>query len=1032
MSWKKNLLLLASLTPVAVGAQATGQVSGRVTAEGGRPLSSATVSVDGTRLGGITGAEGRFTIAGVPVGRQTVRVRRIGYGPDSAIVTVTAEQIATTDFALLPQALLLDQVVSIGYGTTTRRDLTGSVAVVTGEEFATKGAPMVTLSTGLQGKAPGVQVVANSGLPGGGVRVRVRGTGSITANSEPLYVIDGLPAEQGSSSSNPQNNPLISLDPNDIESIEILKDASATAIYGARGANGVVLITTRRGARGASRVTMDASYGVQQISKTIPVLTGPQFMQLSNEARANSGRSLLYTQAQIDAAQTFDYPDMLLRTAPQASSAMSVSGGDDRGRYLLSGNYAKQAGIEIGSDFQRYGGRINLDADASRRFRAGTNLSLSRATRNAPAQENGSLGNSANGIQAAMQFAPYQAPIDAAGNWVKTSPSTEPVPNPIASAHELQDLNTFGRLLGSVYGEFDFTSAVRLRSTLGGNFQFDDIHFFAPRTILAGGSGGQGFISSSETRDLTNENLLSYRRETFGLGALDVLGGFSVQKFHNESVTGSGANFPTDATTIYNLGSGSQLSPAGSSVSDAALLSYLGRAQYTIADKYFLTVNGRYDGSSRFGANNKWAFFPSAAFAWRLSDEGFMKSVPLFSDLKLRLSYGTAGNQAITPYQSLSSLGIAWYNFGTAEIPALAPSSTMPNPDLRWEQQTQFNAGVDATFLRNRVTLTLDAYRSKTRDLLLSVAVPSTTGFSSQLRNVGSVRNTGLELSLSTVNLERDRFSWRSTFNVSANRNRVLNLGTTLNSLGQQVDLKEILVTARGIGGFFSPSETHIVRVGEPLGSIYGYRVIGLWQQGDQCYLTNTVECAAGEYKIADVNGDRAITAADRVILGQADPKFYGGISNTITVGRFSLDAFVNFVSGNKIINAGNAYGSLAIGQANERATTLERWTPTHTNTMVPRANNTRPRRLYSTLVENGSYLRLQTLTLGYDLPARLVPRAQTARLFITGQNVFVATDYSGFDPDVNSSGGDARIGGADVGAYPRTRTWNVGASMTF
>ena len=1031
MSRMKSFLLLAALAPTTVGAQATGQVSGRVTAEGGRPLPSATVSIDGTRLGAITGTEGRFTIAGVPVGRQTVRVRRIGYGPDSATVTVAAEQSATADFALSPQALLLDQVVSIGYGTTTRRDLTGSVAVVSGEEFATKGAPMVTLSTGLQGKAPGVQVVSNSGLPGGGVRVRVRGTGSITANSEPLYVIDGLPAEQGSSSSNPQNNPLISLDPSDIESIEILKDASATAIYGARGANGVVLISTRRGARGASRVTMEASYGVQQISKTIPVLTGPQFMQLSNEARANSGRSLLYTQAQIDAAQTFDYPDMLLRTAPQASTAMSVSGGDDRGRYLLSGNYAKQSGIEIGSDFQRYGGRINLDADASRRFRAGTNLSLSRAARNAAAVENGSLGNSANGIQAAMQFAPYQAPRDAAGNWVKTSPSTEPVPNPLANAHELQDLNTFGRLLGSAYGEYDITPALRLRSTLGGNFQFDDIHYFAPRTILAGGSGGQGFIQSSETRDLTNENLLSYRRETFGLGNLDLLGGFSVQKFHNESVTGSGANFPTDATTIFNLGSGSQLSPAGSGVTDAALLSYLGRAQYTIADKYFLTVNGRYDGSSRFGANNKWAFFPSAAFAWRLSDESFMKSLPL-TDLKLRLSYGTAGNQAINPYQSLSQLGIAWYNFGTTEVPALAPSATMPNPNLRWEQQTQFNAGIDAGLLRNRVTLTLDAYRSKTKDLLLSVTVPSTTGFSSQLRNIGSVQNTGVELSLNTVNFERDRFSWRSTFNISANRNKVLNLGTTLNSQGQRVDLKEILVTARGIGGFFSPSETHIVRVGEPLGSVYGYRVIGLWQQGDQCYLTNAVECTPGEYKIEDVNGDRAITAADRVILGQADPKFYGGISNTVTIGRFSLDAFLNFVSGNKIINAGNAYGSLAIGQANERATTLDRWTPTHTTTMVPRANNTRPRRLYSTLVENGSYLRLQALTLGYDLPARLVPRAQTARLFITGQNVFVATDYSGFDPDVNSSGGDARIGGADVGAYPRTRTWNFGASMTF
>jgi TonB-linked SusC/RagA family outer membrane protein len=1025
-------LALAVGVPKILIAQTTGQVVGRVTAEGGRPLPSVTLSIDDARLGAVTENEGRYVIAAVPTGRHVVRVKRLGYGPDSQTVTVAAGQTATADFTLVPQAVLLDQVVSIGYGTTTRRDLTGSVAVVTAEEFQTKAAPTVTLSAGLQGKAPGVQVVSNSGLPGGGIRVRVRGTGSISANSEPLYVIDGLPAEQGTSSSNPQANPLISLDPNDVESIEILKDASATAIYGARGANGVVLITTRRGARGGSRVTMDAGYGVQQISKKIPVLTGPQFMQLSNEARANAGRTLLYTQAQIDAAQTFDYPDMLLRNAPQANTAVSVSGGDERARYLLSGNYARQSGIEIGSNFERFGGRLNVDADASRRFRAGTNLSLSRTLRNAPAEENGSLGNSANGIQAAMQFAPYQAPRDAVGNWVKQSPSTEPVPNPVASAYELQDLNTFARLLGSAYAEYDLTSSLRLRSTIGGNFQLDDIHYFAPRTILAGGTGGQGFINSSETRDLTNENMITYRREMLGPGNLELLGDFSVQKFHNESVTGNGANFPTDATTIFNLGSGSQLSPAGSGVTDAALLSYLGRAQYSIADKYILTVNGRYDGSSRFGANNKWAFFPSAAFAWRVSDESFMQHLPTFSDLKLRLSYGTAGNQAIAPYQSLSQLGIAWYNFGTTEVPALAPSSVMPNPDLRWEQKQELDAGIDAGLLRNRLTLTLDGYRSRTKDLLLSVAVPSTTGFSSQLRNIGSVQNTGVEFSLNTVNLERRRFTWRSNFNIAANRNKVVNLGTTLDATGQRVPLTQILVTARGIGGFFSPSDTHIIRVGEPLGAIYGYEVIGLWQQGDQCTLTNTVECAPGEYKIADLNGDRAITAADRRILGYADPKFFGGVGNNFAFGRFSLDAFVSFVSGNKIINAGNAYGSLVIGQANERATTLDRWTPTHTNTMVPRANNTRPRRLYSTLVEDGSYFRLQSLTFGYDLPARLVPRAQTARVFVTGQNVFVATNYSGFDPDVNSSGGDARIGGADVGAYPRTRTWNVGASVTY
>jgi TonB-linked SusC/RagA family outer membrane protein len=1009
-----------------------GSVTGIIrAAESAQPVEGVTVTVGG-RFVGVSRADGRYTITGVPVGIHRLQTRRLGYGSADTTVSVREDQQTVVHLRLQPVAAMLEQVVTIGYGTTTRRDLTGAVASITAEEFATKAAPTVSISSGLQGKAAGVQVTSNTGMPGGGVRVRVRGTGSITANSEPLYVIDGLPAAQGTNSSDPKENPLLTLDPSAIESIEILKDASATAIYGARGANGVVLITTKRGQRGISQATLEASYGVQQISKKISVLTGPEYMQLANEAAANAGRTLPYTPAQITSAETFNYPDMILRDAPQASTALSFRGGDDRARYLINGNYTKQDGIEIGSDFERYGGRLNLDADVTRRMRAGTSLSMTRALRNGPGVENGSLGNSANGIQAAMQFAPFLAPKDAAGNWSRQSTTSEPVPNPIATVNELTDLNEWSRMLGSVYGEYDIIPGLTGRSLLGGNFEVYEINFFAPRTILAGGSGGVGWWFNRHTRDLTSENTLTYRRSSVGPGSLDLTGGFSVQTFRVEEVRADAANFPTDATTIYALGTGAQLVPPTSEIREAALLSYLGRANYFIGDRYIITVNGRYDGSSRFGANNKWAFFPSAAVAWRISEEPFMRNRRLADELKLRVGYGKVGREAIEPYQSLSRLNIQWYNFGAAEIPALAPSNVMPNPNLRWEQQTQVNVGLDAGFWKNRVTLSLDAYQSKTEDLLLSVSVPSTTGYATQLRNIGSVQNRGLELSLSTVNFQSDRLSWRSTLNIAGNRNKVVDLGTTLNSQGQRVPLTEIFVSARGIGGFFSPSETHIIRVGNPLGSFFGYQVTGLWQQGDTCYLNNAVECTPGEYKIVDTNGDRSITATDRVILGQADPKFYGGFGNTLTYGPFSLDAFFNFVQGNKIINAGNAYGGLAIGQANERTTVLDRWTPQNTNTMVPRANNARARRLYSTLVEDGSYLRLQTFTLGYQLPSRLVRRAESVRLYLTGQNLFVSTDYSGFDPDVNSSGGDARIGGADVGAYPRTRVWNFGASVTF
>ena len=1003
-------------------AHQTGSVAGTVRDAGsGAPLAAVSVTVVGTRLTSATQADGRYAIAGVPAGTHRLRARLLGYTPGDTAVVVQDGQETVVDFGLRGSAIELNPVVAVGYANVRKSDLTGAVSSVSAEEFATKAAPTVTLSSGLQGKAAGVHVIDNSGMPGVGARVRIRGNGSINANSEPLYVVDGLPAEQGSNSTDPKSNPLMSVDPSEIQSIDVLKDASATAIYGARGANGVVLITTRRGQAGKSRVTLESSAGFQDIARTIPVLNGQQFMRLSNDARTNANLAKLYTDAQVAAAPTYDYPAMMLRTGLQANQTISLSGGEPRLRYLLSGNFTRQEGIELGSDFNRYGLRLNLDGDVSPRFRWGTSLSMTRVARNAAGVENAAVGNSANGIQAAMQFAPFAAPRDTAGNWIKTSPSTEPVPNPVARATEETDLNTTSRMLGNIFGEFDITPALRVKSTFGGSFQFNGIHFFAPRTILDGGAGGSGWIYSSQGRVLTNENNVTFHG-TVGPGSLDALAGFSVQTTDSEAVQGNAANFPTDVTNVFNLGSGSQLSPAGSGVIESAILSYLGRAQYVVADKYIFTLTGRRDGSSVFGANHKWAFFPSGAFAWRIGNEGFMQGQSLFSDLKLRVSYGKVGNQAVAPYQSLSRLGVAWYSSGTTEIPALAPGGGMPNPDLKWEEKTELNVGVDASLLNNRVTLSLDAYHAKTTDLLLSVPVPSTTGFSSQLRNIGSLQNRGVELSLSTVNLQRGDLSWRSTLNIATNRNKVLDLG------GQT----EILLAPR-TGNFFSPAETYVVRVGEPLGSIYGYQVNGLWQQGDQCYLKNPAQaCVPGEYKIADMNGDSVITAADRVILGYGDPKFYGGLSNTLTYGRFSLDLFLSFNYGNKIINAGNAYGGLAIGQANERDIVLDRWTPTHTDTDVPRANAARPRRLYSTLVEDGSYLRLQTLTLGYELPPRLIPGAETARLFLTGQNLVTVTDYSGFDPDVNSMGGDPRFGGIDIGAYPHSRVWNFGVSVTF
>jgi TonB-linked SusC/RagA family outer membrane protein len=897
------------------------------------------------------------------------------------------------------------------------------VASVRAEDLTPRASPTPSVSNALQGKAAGVQVVTASGTPGAGAAVRVRGTNSISANAEPLYVVDGIPAAQGTQSTDPTFNPLNSINPSDIESIDILKDASATSIYGARGANGVVLVTTRRGQRNSSRINFESSYGTQQVSKRIDPLTGPQFRALVNEAAVNSGAAAPYTEQQVQSAETYNYADLLMRDAPQQNHAASFSGGDQRTRYLLSGSFADQQGILVNSRFKRAGAQLNLDRDLSSRARVSASVNLTRTQQGLNRTENGGIGASANGILAAINFDPTLPPRDSLGQWNKQARLGEQLDNPVANATEIINPRRVSRVLGNVAGDYDIIPGLRLHSTVGGNFSFERTPFFAPSTIQPGSPTGDAGLYTNQTTEFTNENTLNYRREQVGPGSLELLGGFSIQTSNFEESNVASRNFPSDLIEYNNLGAGSQSRDLRTNAIDWKILSGFGRVNYNIRDRYILQATTRRDGSSRFGANNKWAVFPSASFAWRVSEEDFMKDHSPFSELKLRVSYGSTGNQAINEYQSLPRLNTVYSAIGrNAEAIGLAPDGAAPNPDLKWEVQQEANVGVDMGFLNNRVAVAIDAYQRTTNDLLLRVPLPRISGYSSQLRNVGSVRNRGLEFSLNTTNVEGDRFSWRSTLNVAANRNRVLDLGG--------VDF--INPGAERFGQFIGQENVTIVQVGQPLSSFFGYKVDGLYQQGDACTLTTTDACAPGEYKVQDTNGDKLITAADRVILGNAQAKYYGGFTNNFTFGPFTLNAFMNFSSGNKIANISGVFTRLSTGFLNESESTLDRWTPENTDTDIPRANNTRRRAVYSTLIEDGSFVRLQTLTLGDQLPGALLPRVQDARLYLTGQNLFTATPYTGFDPEVNSVGGDARFTGIDVGAYPRARAYNVGLNVTF
>jgi TonB-dependent starch-binding outer membrane protein SusC len=1006
----------------AVTPAVAGTISGQVTDANRRPLANAQVFVVGTQLRALANADGRYTIANVPDGAHTVRAMLIGFAPQAKTVTVSGQPVVV-DFSLAAQSVQLEAVVTVGYGTQRRQDLTGAVASVN----VTDVPVAVTANVGqmLEGRVAGAQVTQNNGAPGGGLSIRIRGTNSIAANSEPLYVIDGIPAITGTSSNDPYQNPLSSISPNDIENIEVLKDASSTAIYGARGAAGVVLITTKRGNRGQSHVTLDASYGSQTPAKKIAMLNGLQFAEMANEGRANIGAAPYYTAAQLAAIPNggvgTNWQDLVLQDAAQQNYNLSATGGDDVTRYLLSGGYFDQGGIVVNSGFRRYSGRVNLERNVGKKLLGGTNLTISN-TLNKIQSSDASLGNST--VMGSLWFNPADPVYRPDGTFQLNSTVTWPVENPVANTVGLYQQRAIFNAIGNGFAEYSLTDALKLRSSIGLTAVFDRFRYFAPRTIPAGaGSQGNASESSGENYNVINENTINYKRQVLG-SALDLLGGFTAQRSRGESVNAGNTRFSNDILGVYGLGSGT-LPTASTSYNDWALLSYLGRANYNIADKYLLTVTGRADGSSRFGANNKWGFFPSAAVAWRLIDEGFMKNQRLFSDMKVRLSYGVTGNQEIGLYNSLATLSGNNYAFGGTNVIGYATANAAPNPDLKWETTRQTNVGLDMGWLDNRISASIDAYKSTTRDLLLSVDLPSQSGFSSQLRNVGSVQNTGLEFQVNTVNFAGSQFGWRSSLSAAKNNNKVLALGVA----------KQIPYTGdKGISGQ-TGGAVMVIKVGEPLGGFYGLRTNGLYQQGDACSLTTkrpTLDCVPGEYKYVDSNGDGKIDANDRVILGNGQPDWYGGLTNEFTAGPFNMNVFFQGSFGGEVLN-GPAINSRNVSNlSNQTIDALDRWTPTHTNTKVPRANVNRPRELYDVHVEDGSFIRLQSLSVGYRVPSSLVRGVQDMRLVVTGQNLKVWTDYSGFDPEVNSFGGDARARGVDLGSYPRARIWNFGVSTTF
>ncbi|UYQ93980.1 TonB-dependent receptor [Chitinophaga horti] len=1007
------VLLLTTTLPLAAQAQQDNiDLAGKVVDSKTRiPLAGVLIHIQNTTHEVRTDVKGQFkflTGQRLPV---VFNVSLNGYQTKEILITSDPLNI---QISLTEGSSQLNDVVVVGYGTQKKSDLTGSVSSVNSKII--KQSVGSSFDRVLQGAVSGVQVTQTSGQPGAAVSIRIRGGNSITGGNEPLYVIDGFPVYNDNSdasagvTSGPSINALASLNPGDIESIDVLKDASSTAVYGSRGANGVVIITTKKGRAGQNTVTYEGYYGQQDVIKKIDVLTSSRdWALLKNEALINAGKAPYYSDADLAALTGgTDWQDAAFRKAAQQNHQFNISGGDDKTRYSIGLNYFLQDGVVKNTDFSRYALRINLDRNVTSRFKAGVNLTASKTS----AQEANS-----NIVSTLLLLPPTVAIRDENGDYIRRSPFEVSLGNPIATLdQEINRTNTY-RVLGNVYGDLSLGKHLTARVSVGADIIANKQNRYIPSTLYeAQQTNGSASVGSKFVNTWLNENTLTYQ-QLFGKHNVNAVAGFTQQSYSNESVIAGGQGFVSDKLTYNNLSSGSILVIPSSGGAEWALNSYLGRVNYSYDQRYYVTVTARADGSSRFGKDNKWGFFPSAALAWTLSRENFLQDVTWIDNLKLRVSAGITGNQEIGQYKSLSTLTNSVYIIGNNLTTGFYPSN-LANPQLGWEKTTQYDAGVDVGILNNRISLTVDAYLKRTSALLLTVPVPYTTGYSTALKNYGTVENKGVEVALNTQNLVDKEVSWTSTLTFSLNRNKVISLGE---------------------GVQYLISDPSIAAVGQPLGSFYGLISDGVFKSTDKIeslptYLGPTVT-KPGDRKYVDVSGDGSITqAADRNYIGSAQPKFLAGLINNFAYKGFDLSFFLYTSYGNRLFNQNKQQLELFSGQQNVSTSALNRWTATNENTTIQRAKEDPAPIVESRYVEDASFLRLKNLTFGYTLPLSLLNRVHLhqLRFYVTASNLFTWTNYSGYDPEVSRNEQATLTQGVDYGAYPSAKSWVAGIGITF
>ena len=1013
-------LAFSPLSPYAVAQTISGTVTD---SETGEALPGVNVLAKGTSTGTVTDVEGnyRLTVAD----EATILVfSSIGY--EAQEVPINGQTVI--DLALAPDVQSLSEVVVIGYGTVEKSDLTGAVTSLKSKDL-NPGAN-ASVDQMMLGRAAGVQVSQSSSEPGGGLSIRIRGASSINASNEPLYVIDGFPIDNSpnlSSSSGggsqvavnqSPRNPLNSLNPNDIESIEILKDASATAIYGSRGANGVILITTKKGKSDRLTLSYNTYTGVQRVAKKMDVLSTDQYIDVINELSVARGDNLVFSDADITAiGEGVDWQEQIYRTAPVTDHNMSLSGGNENTTVFASLNYFSQDGVVKNSGLKKYIGRVNLESQIGERVDVGLNLNTSLVSDN-----NGIDGintnETAGPIYASLLYDPTESIYNADRSFAQSSNLT--VNNPVSLIDGVTSENKTNRTIGNFFVSYDILDGLSAKLNVGADRQDSRRDIYNSRLTIRGQpAGGIANISVLERSNYLVEYTVNYNKNINENHALTILGGVTYQSFISRLFTANISGFPTDDLGTDNLGLGdTNTDNISSNHEENTLLSYLGRVNYNLYDKFLFTGSIRADGSSRFGQNNKYGYFPSFAVGWKLSEEDFVPET--FEQLKLRASWGQTGNQEIGNYGSQLTFGTGPDVVFNNTIQNSAEPQRIANPDLKWETTEQFNVGIDVSILEGRISGTLDYFSKNTKDLLFNLPLPRSSGYRSILTNVGEVENKGVEFLLSSTNISTTDFRWSTTFNFAAIKNRVLDLGRV-----------EEIVT----GDIQAVGNTSIIKEGEALASYYGYEVTGIFQEGDNIEDSAQPNAQPGFPMFADLNNDGTITPADQTILGDPFPDFTFGLQNSFSYKNWQLDVFFQGQQGVELLNI-NVIESLypANFRRNRLAEQmLNRWTPQNTETKWPSGVNPNAyggSKVNSLVLQDASYIRLKNVQVSYTVPIKSISFLSSLRLYATAQNLFTLTDYIGFDPEANSFGrSNVRV---DYSSYPLARTFLLGLNARF